>query len=209
MNQTETGIAAYLGRDRLRFLQQICIGIAGAGGLGSNCAMHLVRCGFKKFVLVDFDRIEESNLNRQFYRMDQLGKFKVDALSNNLLEINPDLDITILHETVNSGNMIGIFNDCDVVVEAFDAAGIKKALVETFLPTEKLLITASGMGGTGNADELITRKIRNNFYMIGDMKTECNAKNPPFSPKVGIAAAKQADVILAYYLNKYESEGEK
>lgn len=209
MNLAEKGIAAYLGTERLKYLQTVSIGIAGAGGLGSNCAMHLVRCGFKKFILVDFDRIEESNLNRQFFRMEQLGQFKVEALGNNLREINPDLDISMHYKTVTSENMFDIFKDCDAVVEAFDAADIKKKLVETFLPTEKLLVTASGMGGAGNADEIITRKIRNNFYMIGDMKTECNAETPPYSPKVGIAAAKQADVVLAYYLDQFESEGNK
>lgn len=207
MNITEQGIASYLGEDRLRFLQNITIGIAGAGGLGSNCAMHLVRSGFKNFVLVDFDRVEESNLNRQFFSPDQLGKYKVEALNDNLREINPDIDITLRYETVTLENMTDIFKACDTVVEAFDAARIKKALVETFLSTEKLVVTASGMGGAGNADEIITRKIRDNFYMVGDMKTECNEKTPPFSPKVGIAAAKQADVVLAYYLSKFDSEG--
>ncbi|CCO24135.1 sulfur carrier protein ThiS adenylyltransferase ThiF [Maridesulfovibrio hydrothermalis] len=207
MNLTEQGIASYLGEEKLKYLQTITIGIAGTGGLGSNCAMHLVRSGFRKFVLVDFDRIEESNLNRQFFRQNQIGEYKVEALDKNLKEINPDLDIFIRYETVTPDNMMGIFKNCDVVIEAFDAARIKKALVETFLPTDKLIVTASGMGGAGNADEIVTRKIRENLYIIGDMKTECNEQTPPFSPKVGIAAAKQADVVLAYYLSKFESEG--
>jgi len=209
VNITEQGIASYLGENRLNYLQSITIGIAGAGGLGSNCAMHLVRSGFKNFVLADFDRIEESNLNRQFFRPEQIGKFKVEALDNNLREINPDLNITASYETITRENMGNIFKNCDAVVEALDAAKIKKALVETFLSTQKLVVTASGIGGTGNTDKITTRKIRDNFYMIGDMKTECNDETPPFSPKVGIAAAKQADVVLAYYLGKFQSEGDQ
>ncbi|NDV26857.1 sulfur carrier protein ThiS adenylyltransferase ThiF [Desulfovibrio sp. JC010] len=204
MNRTEQGIAKYLGEDCLRFLQTVRIGIAGAGGLGSNCAMHLVRSGFKQFTIADFDTIEESNLNRQFYFAHQLGKNKVEALCENLKSINPDLDITAHTTKISRENMAGIFGECDVIIEAFDDAAAKKALVETFLPGGKLLITASGMGGAGSSDEIKTRKVRDNFYIVGDMKTECNDETPPFSPRVAICAAKQADIVLEHYLNKFK-----
>ena len=204
MNRTEQGIAKYLGEDCLRYLQTVRIGIAGAGGLGSNCAMHLVRSGFKQFVIADFDRIEESNLNRQFYFMEQVGTNKVEALCENMKSINPDLAITAHATAVSNENVHTLFGECDVVIEAFDGAAAKKALVETFLPTGKLLVTASGMGGTGNTDEIKTRKVRDNFYIVGDMKTECNAETPPFSPRVAICAAKQADIVLSHYLNKFQ-----
>lgn len=206
MNRAEQGIAAYLGEDRLRYLQKIRIGIAGAGGLGSNCAMHLVRSGFKLFTIADFDQVEKSNLNRQQYRLEQLGRHKVTALCENMLSVNPDADCCIHVTRINSENADEIFGQCDVIIEAFDDASAKKALVEKYMNSDKLLVCASGMGGTGNTDEMITRRIRDNFYIVGDMKTECNAENPPFSPRVGIAAAKQADVVLSFYLNKYESE---
>ncbi len=186
MNRAEKGMAAYLGEDRLRFLQKFTIGIAGTGGLGSNCAMHLVRCGFKRLVLTDFDRIEESNLNRQNFRLSQLGELKVEALAANLKAIK-----------------------CHAVVEAFDEARIKKILVESFLTSSKLVVTASGIGGCGNADAIMTRKIRDNFYIIGDMQTECSKETPPFAPMVAVAAAKQADVVLSYFLDKYSEGGVK
>ncbi|SDK92505.1 sulfur carrier protein ThiS adenylyltransferase [Maridesulfovibrio ferrireducens] len=207
MNLTEQGIAAYLGEERLKYIQTVTIGIAGAGGLGSNCAMHLVRSGFKQFVLVDFDQIEKSNLNRQSYTLKQLDQYKVTALSENMLAVNPALDLDVLATKVTLENMQPLFDRCDAVVEAFDDPKIKRSFVETFLSTEKLVVAASGIGGTGNADAIITRKVRDNFYIIGDMVTECSAKQPPFSPKVAIAAAKQADVILSYYLDKFETEG--
>ncbi len=207
MNLTEQGIAVYLGEERLAFLQKVTVGIAGVGGLGSNCAMHLVRSGFKRFVLIDFDRVDESNLNRQAYQLDQVGQFKVMALSKNLRAVNPDLNLDVRTVDVTPENMGAIFMDCDVVIEAFDQPLFKKALVETFLPTDKLIVAASGIGGTGNADAIVTRKVRDNFYMIGDMETECSTENPPLSPKVAIAAAKQADVVLSHYLDKFEREG--
>ncbi|SMF03759.1 sulfur carrier protein ThiS adenylyltransferase ThiF [Desulfovibrio gilichinskyi] len=207
MNRTERGIAAYLGEKRLKYIQSVKIGIAGAGGLGSNCAMHLVRSGFKCFVLVDFDKVEESNLNRQCYTLQQLDKYKVNALSENLLAVNPDLDLDVRVTRITPDNIQAMFEDCDTVVEAFDDARLKRTVVETFLPTEKLIVAASGIGGAGNADAIITRKVRDNFYMVGDMETECSKDHPPFSPKVAIAAAKQADVVLNYYITKFEIEG--
>jgi len=207
MNQTEHGLAIYLGEERLAYLQTVTVGIAGAGGLGSNCAMHLVRSGFKRFVVADFDRVDESNLNRQAYRLDQVGQLKVVALSKNMLAVNPELDLDLRTVNVTPDNMSAIFMDCDVVVEAFDEPLFKKALVEEFLPTDKLVVAASGIGGTGNADAIRTRKVRDNFYMIGDMETECSMDNPPLSPKVAVAAAKQADVVLNHYLEKFKAEG--
>lgn len=207
MNQAEQGIAVYLGEERLKFIQSVTVGIAGAGGLGSNTAMHLVRSGFKKFVLVDYDRVDPSNLNRQAYRLDQIGHLKVMALAKNLKAINPDLDLDLRNITVSSDNAEALFMRCDVVVEAFDGPSFKKMLVETFLPTDKLVVSASGMGGTGNTDSMRTRKVRENFYLIGDMETECSMEQPPLSPKVAIAAAKQADVVLDYYLEKFKNQG--
>ncbi len=200
-------MAAYLGEKRLRYLQTIRIGIAGAGGLGSNCAMHLVRSGFRLFTVADFDRVEPSNLNRQQFRLAQLGQPKVAALHENMRAVNPDIRLDAHLLKISSSNVDEIFGGCDVIIEAFDDAAAKKTLVERFMNSDKLLVCASGMGGTGNTDKMVTRRVRDNFYIVGDMATECNAKNPPFSPRVGIAAAKQADVVLDHFLQKYESQG--
>lgn len=207
MNATEKGIAAYLGEDRLAYLQRMIIGIAGAGGLGSNCAMHLVRCGFKRFVLADYDKVDASNLNRQHFRFEQVDQLKIDALAANMRAVNPSLFIEKHPIRLTRGNMPGVFEECDVVIEALDGPAYKKALVETFITTDKLLVSASGIGGSGDSDAIRSRRVRDNFYMIGDMETECSMKHPPFSPKVGVAAAKQADAVLAYYLEKFETEG--
>lgn len=207
MNRTEKGIALYLGEERLKYLQTVTVGIAGAGGLGSNCAMHLVRSGFRRFVIADFDRVDHSNLNRQAYRLDQVGQLKVMALSKNMLAVNPDLELDLRTTDITPDNMKAIFMDCDVVVEAFDAPMFKKALVEAYLSTDKVVVSASGMGGTGNTDAMVTRRVRDNFYMIGDMETECSMEDPPFSPRVGIAAAMQADAVFHHYLEQYKNQG--
>ncbi|WP_285905460.1 sulfur carrier protein ThiS adenylyltransferase ThiF [Pseudodesulfovibrio pelocollis] len=207
MNATEQGIAVYLGAARLRHLQGVTVGIAGAGGLGSNCAMLLVRSGFKRFVLADFDRVDASNLNRQVYDADQIGQLKVTALSRTMLAVNPDLSIDLRTVRVTPDNAAAVFAGCDTVVEAFDDPQCKRALVETLLPTGVLLVAASGIGGHGNADAVTTRRVRDNFILIGDMETECSAEHPPLAPRVALAAAKQADVVLSHFLNTFKRQG--
>ncbi|XXJ20207.1 sulfur carrier protein ThiS adenylyltransferase ThiF [Desulfovibrio caledoniensis] len=206
MNTVEQGIAAHIGEENLARLQSVTIGIAGCGGLGSNCAMHLVRSGFTRFVLVDFDRVEFSNLNRQAFFRDQVGQYKAEALAVNMRAVNPDLDLDIYVERVDVARVKKLFGDCDAVVEAFDRAAAKKRLVEALLPLGRLVVSASGIGGCGDGDALATRKVRDNFYLIGDGVTECSLDTPPLSPRVGIAAAKQADVILAHFLGPLNSK---
>lgn len=206
MNVTERGIAVYIGEKRLRFLQGITVGIAGCGGLGSNCAVHLVRSGFRRFVLVDIDHVDLSNLNRQAFTMGQVGMRKVEALAENMVAVNPDCDLELHDAEATPGNMACLFAGCDVVVEAFDRPEAKAALVETLLPTGKLVVAASGMGGVGDTDALVTRRVRDNFFLIGDGTTECGGKTPPLSPRVSIAAAKQADAVLGYFLEQYTNQ---
>ncbi|OIQ51927.1 Sulfur carrier protein ThiS adenylyltransferase [Pseudodesulfovibrio hydrargyri] len=209
MNNVEQGIAAHIGEANLARLREVTIGIAGCGGLGSNCAMHLVRSGFTRFVLVDFDRVEYSNLNRQAFFNDQVGQYKAEALAANMRAVNPDLDLDIYVERVDVARVKKLFGRCDAVVEAFDRAAAKKRLVEALLPLGRLVVSASGIGGCGDGDALATRKVRDNFYLIGDGVTECSLDTPPLSPRVGIAAAKQADVILAHFLGPVNGkEGE-
>ncbi|MEJ6952519.1 sulfur carrier protein ThiS adenylyltransferase ThiF [Natronospora cellulosivora (SeqCode)] len=200
MNDFEREICAYIGEDNFKKVQSCRIGIAGAGGLGSNAAFNLVRSAFKKFTIVDFDKIDYSNLNRQFYFYNQVARFKVEALKENLLMINPDLDIEVIKIKVDKGNIRRIFKDCSVIIEAFDNVASKKMIVEEYLNSSKLLISASGLAGWGNSDEIVIRKINNSSYMLGDFKSEVNEFLAAFSPRVNIVAAKQADIVLDHIL---------
>ncbi len=204
MNATEHGIATHIGTEALAFLQTRTLGIAGLGGLGSNCAMHLVRSGFKRLVLVDFDRVEASNLNRQHFFTSQVGMAKTDALTENLLAVNPDLELHLYQCKVTTNNTLEIFSSCHAVVEAFDDPRAKKILAEGVLPTDRLLVSASGLGGWGRAETITTCRLRENFILIGDQHTACESNTPPLSPMVGVAAAKQADAVLSYFLKSFK-----
>ena len=200
MNDFEKALAETLGQENLAQIQSVKVGIAGAGGLGSNCALFLVRCGFKRFRLVDFDVVEYSNLNRQFFFAAQIGCKKVDALKENLLLINPDLEIETLPEKIEQGTARELFVDCDAVVEALDQAESKRMLVEATMNSDKLLVAASGLAGWGRIDDIKVHRVKDNFYLVGDLVSEVGYGCPVLAPGVNVAAAKQADVVLSYFL---------
>ncbi|MFA5160332.1 MAG: sulfur carrier protein ThiS adenylyltransferase ThiF, partial [Candidatus Omnitrophota bacterium] len=129
-----------LGEAKLAKIEKAKIGIAGAGGLGSNCAACLVRVGFKYLTIADFDCIEPSNLDRQFYFEDQVGMKKVEALQTNLHRINPHLELQMLPVKLDRTNIREIFRGCDVVVECLDRAEVKSMLVSELLLSGKLII---------------------------------------------------------------------
>ncbi len=200
-NEFETALTFYIDKNQLKKIEKITIGIAGAGGLGSNVAFNLVRSGFCNFIIADFDIVSYSNLNRQFFFYNQVGEKKVSALCKNLLSINPNLNIKTYDQKINQNNIRKIFKNTDAIIEAFDKPKYKKLIIETYINSNKLIIAASGIAGFGKSDEIKTHKIKNNLYIIGDLKTEANQTNPPLSPKVNIAAAKQADIVLEYFLS--------
>jgi sulfur carrier protein ThiS adenylyltransferase len=200
MNDFEKEIQAHFGNDGFEKIRKTAIGIAGAGGLGSNCAINLVRCGFRRFTIVDFDRVELSNLNRQFFFSHQEGKRKVDMLKDNLLSVNPDLELNLIAAKISHSNIHTFFDPCDILVEAFDNVENKKMIIETYAGTEKILVSASGIAGWGNSDDIKIHRAGKNFFLVGDLVSETSKTLPPASPKVNIAAAKQADIILSHVL---------
>ena len=199
-NLFEEALCSSFGDENLRRIQQAKIGIAGAGGLGSNCAVNLVRSGFLNFIIVDFDVIDFSNLNRQFYFYNQVGRPKVEALRENLLSINPNARIDILQEKIEEHNIEAIFQNCDIIVEAFDQARYKRMIVEQYINTDRLLVSASGIAGWSNSDDIKIHAIKQNLYIVGDLSSEVGKDLPPCAPRVSIAAAKQADIILSHVL---------
>jgi sulfur carrier protein ThiS adenylyltransferase len=199
-NSFDSIIRHYFTPDQLAKIRRTHIGIAGAGGLGSNCAHALVRCGFEKFTIVDFDVIEPSNLNRQFYFPDQIGRPKVEALKENLRRINPEITIKTFQIKLDRGNMPLLFDPCQVIVEAFDKAEMKAAIVECFANSDKFMVTASGLAGYGKSDRIKSKKLRANLILIGDGRSSVSETLKPLAPCVYIAAAKQADAVLEWTL---------
>ncbi|NCC69511.1 MAG: sulfur carrier protein ThiS adenylyltransferase ThiF, partial [Clostridia bacterium] len=131
---------------------------------------------------------------------DQVGLPKVDGLAENLRAVNPDAEVVVHRVRLTRESLPELFAGCDAVVEALDEPGAKAMVAEVFWNTGVLLVTASGMGGAGDADALVTRRLRDNVWLVGDERTACDDATPPFSPRVGIAAAMQANTVIALLL---------
>jgi sulfur carrier protein ThiS adenylyltransferase len=185
------------------FLATRTVGIAGCGGLGSNCAVALARIGISKLILVDFDRVELSNLNRQYYFRDQLGQPKVNALFENIQRIDPTVVMETHFERLTPDNIPTLFSLCDVVVEAFDRADQKMMLIETMMERmpDVPLVCGSGMAGWGD-NELIRTERCGNLVICGDQQTEVSDERPPLAPRVGIVSSMQANVVLEILIKK-------
>ncbi len=196
------GANPYLTDSERQVLESARIGIAGAGGLGSNVAAHLVRAGVKKFVICDFDTVNASNLNRQFFFRDQLGRKKVAALEENLRRIDPDLELEMRDVRLTAENAADTFAACDLVVEAFDNAAAKAMLYGALLPRGVRLVAASGLAGWGRSAAIKIRQVGANLVLVGDGASGVNATCAPVSPRVGIAAAMQANAVVAWLLGK-------
>jgi len=182
-------------------LKNKTVGIAGAGGLGSNCAIALARVGVGNLIIADCDIIDESNLNRQYYFLDQVGQKKTIALKENIHKIEPRVNVIVHDIKLNSSNITEIFKECDVIVEAFDLAEMKQMIIETVTAKmpEKPLVIGLGLAGWGENNSIKTKKT-NNLYICGDGKSEVSESNPPLAPRVGIVANMQANQVLELLL---------
>ena len=189
----------YLTDEERRILSAARVGVAGAGGLGSNVAAHLVRVGVGALVIADFDVVSESNLNRQFFFRDQLGRKKTEALAENLRRIEPGISLELHDVRLDENNMPGVFAGCDVVVEAFDKADAKAAFFRAkFGDTPR--VAASGLAGWGRSASIGLRRLGKNLWLVGDGQSDIRDGLAPQSARVGIAAAIEANTVLALLL---------
>ena len=182
------------GADVVRKLQATTVAVCGLGGLGSNIAISLARAGVGKLILIDFDRVDVTNLHRQQYKAGQVGMAKPDALLSNLKEIAPYTEFETHFEKVTAENVSALLAHADVVCEAFDNAEAKAMLVNAVLETmpDKYLVAASGMAGFDSGNAIMTRRVTKRFYICGDGKSDVNDGIGLVAPRVMLCAAHQA-----------------
>lgn len=205
-NEWTSALNSRHGRDLQQKFSSATVAVCGLGGLGSNIAISLARAGVGKLILIDFDRVDITNLHRQQYKADQIGRYKTEALRENLLEIAPYLEIQAITVRITEENFAGLLADADVVCEAFDNAEAKAMLVNGVL--EKLpdcyLVAASGMAGMGTANTIQTRKIMKRFYLCGDEVSDVSDTIGLVAPRVMLCAAHQALTVLRILAGEYD-----
>ncbi len=190
----------------LPVLRRAVVGIAGAGGLGSNVAVALARAGVGKLIIADMDRVYPSNLNRQQYFIDQVGRPKVEALRENLQRMNPFSQYEVHHTRLTPENIKRIFGEAEVMVEAFDLASEKSMLINTWLSLfpDRPIVAASGLSGFGKNNKLRTRKM-GRLYLCGDEESEPTETVSPMAPRVGIVANLQANLVIELLWKKHRA----
>lgn len=182
------------------------VAICGLGGLGSNIAVSLARAGVGKLILIDFDRVDISNLHRQQYKASQIGIIKTDALAENLREIAPYVQLETHPVRITEQNTLPLLQEADIICEAFDDATAKAMLTNLVLTAmpEKYLVAASGMAGLGSANDIRTRHVNSHFYLCGDGVSDIADNISLVSSRVMLCAAHQAHTVLRILAGEIE-----
>lgn len=182
------------------------VAVCGLGGLGSNIAIALARAGVGRLHLIDFDRVDISNLNRQQYFADQIGIYKTEALAENLKRIAPYCEVKTDTIKLDEGNIPEILGGEQIICEAFDNAEQKAMLVNCVLSelSDKYLVAASGMAGIGSANDIVTRRVSKRFYICGDGCSDISDGMGLFASRAMLCAAHQAHAVLRIIAGEYD-----
>ena len=182
------------------------VAVCGLGGLGSNIAIALARAGIGKLILIDFDQVDITNLHRQQYKAGQIGKYKTEALAENLREIAPYVEVEIVTQRVTEVNGVSLLQEADVICEAVDNAEAKAMLANLVLEhlPDRYLVAASGMAGMDTPNAIRTRKITKRFYLCGDEVSNVADTMGLVAPRVMLCAAHQAHTVLRILAGEFE-----
>ena len=186
------------GEERQNTFLNATVAICGLGGLGSNIATALTRAGIGKLILIDFDKVDITNLNRQQYKMSQLGRPKTEFCLESLSYISPYTEIEIHTVKLTEENIPELLWEADIICEAFDKADQKAMLVNTVLETfpDKYMLSGTGMAGFGSANTIQSRKVFGKFYLCGDEKSDVNDGIGLVASRVMVCAAHEAHMVL-------------
>ena len=177
-------------------LQVARVAVVGLGGLGSNIAILLTRMGISHLHLIDFDKVDVSNLHRQQYFVEQVGLRKTEALASTLRKINPYINLKLSCVKLDEHKLSELLKEEVIICEALDKAETKALLVNEVLGsfTDKVMVAASGMAGLGEGNLIQARRISKNLYLCGDGVSDCNNESL-YAARVALCAAQQAHLV--------------
>lgn len=183
-------------------LRASSVAVLGCGGLGSNAAAMLLRSGVRTLTLVDIDRVEADNLNRQLFFRDQIGTLKVEALAETLLRIDPDARLTLVSGLIDADSLPGMVEGVDAIVEAVDGAETKALIVDVCTRDfpDVPLVSASGLAGYGSANQIETVRVADALWVAGDFESDVRDAHALLASRVMVAAAQQAHAVIRLLL---------
>ena len=182
-------------------LQAAKVAIVGLGGLGSNVALWLARLGVGQLLLYDFDKVELSNLNRQYYFLEDVGQYKAIALLRHLKAVNPYGNYCSEVVRLTEDNLPELLSEAHIVCEALDKPEAKALLVNGVLESfpDKYLVSASGLAGFASSASMQVRRVTPHFYLCGDGISDM-LQLPLCGARVGLCAAQEALTIARIIL---------
>jgi len=194
------------GAELQKKLNKASVAVCGLGGLGSNIAIALARAGVGNLHIIDFDRVDISNLNRQQYFSEQLGQFKADAMFETLKRIAPYCNIIRERIKLDEENIQKFLAEDDIIVEAFDKADQKAMLVNCVLENmpEKYLVSGSGMAGIAPSNMISTKRVAKRFYLCGDGVSDVEDGMGLVSSRVLICAGHQAHAVIRIIAGEFD-----
>ncbi|MBQ3138357.1 MAG: sulfur carrier protein ThiS adenylyltransferase ThiF [Ruminococcus sp.] len=193
------------GTDLQQKFSSASVALCGLGGLGSNVAVSLARAGVGTLRLIDFDKVDISNLHRQQYTVSQLGMYKTEAMRQTISAISPYCNV-MTHTVRLTENNLSLLSDCEIICECFDNAVCKAMLVNGISEhyPEKYIVSASGMSGLHSSNAILTKKLGKRLYICGDGTSDVNTDGTLFAPRVMLCAAHQANAVLRIIAGKFE-----
>ncbi len=199
------------GREDTARFAEATVAICGLGGLGSMIAVLLARAGVGRLLLIDFDRVELTNLHRQQYKASQCGRFKTEALCENIREIAPYTELIPRTVRITPSNVLTLLRESQIVCEALDNPNAKAMLAERVLVElpDVYLVASSGMAGMGEADAIHTRRLSDRFWLCGDGESDVAEEGSLVASRVAVCAAHQAHAVLRILTRRFETEGKK
>lgn len=191
-------------------MQKASVGIAGLGGLGSSVAIALARMGIGTLILVDFDVVEPSNLNRQQYFIEHLGQHKTEAMADILASVNPNIRLVKHNLVLDKANLVQVFSAADIIVECFDRAEQKVMILEAVdaLLPEAYFVGASGLAGYGGSNTIRSRRLGEKIFLVGDLVKAAEPGQGLMAPRVGIAAHHQANLVVSLIMDPQKAADE-
>jgi len=152
------GIAALYGFEGLRRLCDSRVCLIGVGGVGSWAAESLARSGVGHLTLVDSEAIELGNINRQLHTLTStVGRGKAEVLGERLMDINPELDLSVRRELLTKENVSSIITpETSAVSDAIDSVPDKAALIAYCVKNSIPVISAGGAGGRTDPSKIVS-----------------------------------------------------
>ena len=151
-----------VGSDNLDLLQNKSVLILGIGGVGGYVAEALARSNVGTLILVDFDIVDETNINRQIIALKStIGIKKVDVLESRIKDINEDCNVIKIDKFIDDKNLVDLFEyDIDYFVDACDTMTTKKKVIDECLKRKIKFITSMGTGNKLDPSKLVITDIR-------------------------------------------------